>query len=59
MEVCGLNSSGSYEQGNEISGPIKGGEFFDKLSDYHLLKKGSVPWESVNLEWSECVGFMV
>jgi hypothetical protein len=32
---------GSCENGNEPSGSIKGGEFFDCLNDYWLLKKGS------------------
>jgi len=29
---------GSCEHGNEPSGSIKDGEFFDQLSDYQLLK---------------------
>jgi hypothetical protein len=33
-----------FEYGNELSGSIKGREFFDWLSDYHLLKKDSAPW---------------
>jgi len=36
--------AGSCEHGNEPSGPIKGGEFLDKLSDYLLLKKVPDPW---------------
>jgi hypothetical protein len=35
---------GSYEQGNELSGSIKGGAFLKYLSDYQLLKKDSVPY---------------
>jgi hypothetical protein len=35
--------AGSCEQSNEPSGFIKVGEF-DYLSDYQLLKKGSVPY---------------
>jgi hypothetical protein len=34
---------GSCENSNEPSGMIKGGEFLDKLSDYHPLKKKPVP----------------
>jgi hypothetical protein len=52
MRGCGLDSSGSgqgrvvgsCEHGNGTSGFIKGGEFFDWLIDYQLLKKDSDPW---------------
>jgi hypothetical protein len=33
--------AGSCEHGNEPSGPTRGGEFFDHLSEYWLLKKDS------------------
>jgi hypothetical protein len=36
--------AGSCEHGNELLGPIKHGEFLDKLSDYRLSKKNSNPW---------------
>jgi hypothetical protein len=36
--------AGSCEHGNERSDFIMVGEFLNKLSDYHLLKKGSAPW---------------
>jgi hypothetical protein len=35
-------------QSNASSGTIEGGEFFDYLSDFQLLKKDSVPWN-----WSD------
>jgi len=49
--MCGLEIpgsrkgpvTGSCENGNETSGSSKGGEFFDLLSDYQLLKNDSVP----------------
>jgi hypothetical protein len=44
--VDGINvgtMTGSCEHGNEPSGPIKGGEFLDYLSDCQLLMKDSVP----------------
>jgi hypothetical protein len=31
--------AGSFEHGNETSGPISGGEYFEKLSDYHILEE--------------------
>jgi hypothetical protein len=34
----------SCEHGNEPSGSIKGGEFYDQLSDYQFFKKESVAW---------------
>jgi hypothetical protein len=34
----------SWENGNELLGCIKGGEFLDLLSSYELLKKDSNPW---------------
>jgi hypothetical protein len=47
MGGCGLHSFGlvmnSCEHGNEPSGSIKDGEFFDYLCDYQLLKKDSAP----------------
>jgi hypothetical protein len=39
----GLCLEGTSEHGNEPSGSIKGGEFLDWLSDYHLLKKVLFP----------------
>ena len=42
--------AGSYGHGNEPSGFIKGGEVLNRLSDYYLLEKDSVPWsELVNV----------
>jgi len=35
--------AGSCEHGNEPSGSIKGGEFFDQLSDCHHLHTDSSP----------------
>jgi hypothetical protein len=35
--------AGSCEQDYESSGSIKGGEYFDKLSDYQSLMKESAP----------------
>jgi hypothetical protein len=35
--------AGSSEAGNKPLGSMKGGGFFGKLSEYHLLKKGSAP----------------
>jgi hypothetical protein len=32
-----------YEQVNETVGTIKGLEFLDQLSDYHLVNKDSAP----------------
>jgi len=51
LGICGLRSSGtgygqvaiSCDQGNESSSSIKVREFFDKLSDYKLLKNVSAP----------------
>jgi len=34
--------SGSYKRGNEPSRSVKGVEFTDRLSDYHLLKDRSI-----------------
>jgi hypothetical protein len=36
--------AGPFENGNELSGSMKGGKFLDYLSDCQLLKKGSAPW---------------
>jgi hypothetical protein len=36
--------AGSHEQYNEHTDFIKGGEFTDRLTDYHLLKKRSAQW---------------
>jgi len=52
MQGCELDLSGtrywpvagSCEHGNEISSSIKGGEFFDSLSNCQILRKGSAPW---------------
>jgi hypothetical protein len=35
---------GSCERGDKHSGSTKGGELFDYLSDYQLLKKDCAPW---------------
>jgi hypothetical protein len=40
--------AGSFVQGNEPLGSIKGVQFPDYLSDYYLLKKNSAPWISVS-----------
>jgi hypothetical protein len=48
---CGLDASGREsgpmpgfcEHGNELSGPMKGGEFLDYFSDSYLLKNSSAP----------------
>jgi hypothetical protein len=32
------------EHVNEVPGSKKIGEFFDKLNDYQLLEKDSIPW---------------
>jgi hypothetical protein len=32
------------QHGKRSSGPIKGGEFFEHLSDYQLLKDDSGSW---------------
>jgi hypothetical protein len=37
------NCGGPCEHGNGLSGRIKGGEFFDLLSDYWLLEENSAP----------------
>jgi hypothetical protein len=39
--------TGSCADGNEPSDSIKGGELFDKLSDYELLKKNFAPWSGL------------
>jgi hypothetical protein len=36
--------AGFCEQGNALSGSIKGGEFLDQLSDNQFLNKNSVHW---------------
>jgi hypothetical protein len=36
--------AGSEGERNEYSGIIKSGEFFERFSDYHIVKKDSVPW---------------
>jgi Ca2+-binding EF-hand superfamily protein len=49
---CGLDSSSSgqgtikrfREYDKEQKGSIKGEEFTDQLSDYHILTNGSNPW---------------
>jgi hypothetical protein len=33
----------SCEHGNQPLGLIKGGEFLEQLSNYHVIKKDSVP----------------
>jgi hypothetical protein len=35
--------AGSCENGKEHKDPITGQEFIDELSDYYILKMGSVP----------------
>jgi hypothetical protein len=42
IEASELDGPG--EHGNEPSGSIKGGEFFDQLNDCQLLKKDSAAW---------------
>jgi hypothetical protein len=42
--------AGSYEHGNETSGSIKAGNFFDQLSDCCLIKKVT----SYKLQVTEC-----
>jgi hypothetical protein len=32
--------AGSCEDGNEISGTVRGDKFLDQLSDYQFLKRG-------------------
>jgi hypothetical protein len=52
MWECGLDTSGLrygpvagfYEDSNEPSGSVKGGEFIDQLNDCELLKKDSARW---------------
>jgi hypothetical protein len=39
--------TGCCEHGNEPSCSIKGGEFFDKLSDFKVLKNGFSPWSQL------------
>jgi hypothetical protein len=39
--------AGFCEHDNEPLASIKDGECIDKLSDYQLLKKDSVPWSSI------------
>jgi len=49
---CGLDApgseygpvAGSCEHDNEPSGSLKGGEFFDHLSNCQLFRKDSAPW---------------
>jgi hypothetical protein len=36
-----FNRTAACEHGNELSGSVKGVKFFNKLSDYQLLKKDS------------------
>jgi hypothetical protein len=36
--------AGCYEHGNGSSGSIKGGEFLDQLSIYHLHKEEPLSW---------------
>jgi len=43
MDSTGSGVAGSCEHGNEHSGSIKGGEFLEQLSDYHLLMMTYVP----------------
>jgi hypothetical protein len=35
------------DRDNGPSGSIKDGQFLDRLSDYHLIKKDSCPWDVV------------
>jgi hypothetical protein len=47
LQACGLDSrtlgkglmAGSFKHSNETSTTMKGGEFLDELSSYHLFKK--------------------
>jgi hypothetical protein len=49
---CGFDSpgleqnpiTGSYEQGNEYLGPIKGWKFLEMITNYRPLKKRSPAW---------------
>jgi hypothetical protein len=46
LDSCGLGNrtvAGSYQHGNKSSGSIKCRKFLDKLRNYQLLKKDSVP----------------
>jgi hypothetical protein len=36
--------AGSCKHCNELSESTHGGEYFDKLSDYQLLKHDNAPW---------------
>jgi hypothetical protein len=38
-------SRNDCEHGNEPSGPVKGLEFLDYLSDYEVVNNDSVPWK--------------
>jgi len=42
---------GSYEDGNEPSVFLKGGEFFDQLIDYFRLEKDCAPWNSFHIPY--------
>jgi hypothetical protein len=52
---CGLDASGSgkgpvvdpCEHDNKPLGSKKGGEFFNKVSEYQPLKKDSAPWSGL------------
>jgi hypothetical protein len=48
--------AGPCEHGNEPSGSIKGGEFFDQLDNSWIFKKDSAPW-SLLVAW--LVGWLV
>jgi hypothetical protein len=37
---------GFFENHNEISGPIKGGEFLGQLRDHQFIKKDFTPWSN-------------
>jgi hypothetical protein len=39
IKAVDRNKTGSCEEGDEPSGPMKDTEFLDKLSDYKLLQK--------------------
>jgi hypothetical protein len=42
---------GSFEDGKESTGSMKGEGFVDQLNDYQPPKKGSSPWSSLYRQW--------
>jgi hypothetical protein len=41
-----------WDEHNESSGSMKGGEFLDQLSEYQFLKKDSPLWSYVTQDFS-------